>query len=192
MMENVANALLPTRYGNFRIYAFKDENGREDMVLVACDHKIHDKIPLRIHSKCFTGDTLCSLRCDCRAQLEEAMEYIAKKKCGMIIYLDQEGRGIGLANKIKAYALQDQGYDTIEANQKLGFESDLRDYNSAADILKQFGITTVEIITNNPKKIEYLENNGITVAKRIPIITKSNKHNKKYLKTKKEKMEHML
>lgn len=189
IMEFVAESFLPTRFGKFRIYAFKD-GSKEHIAIVGCDHNLHQGVPVRVHSKCFTGDTLCSKRCDCRDQLEYSMKYI--KKCGMIIYLDQEGRGIGLSNKIKAYALQDQGADTLEANLKLGFVADSRDYYPAAEILNFFKLKKIKLLTNNPLKIEDLKIHGIEVVERIPIKIKPNSYNKKYLKTKKEKMDHLL
>jgi len=191
-MKESAQAFLPTRYGMFRVHAFVGDDKKEHVALVRCEHKPHDGMPVRVHSRCLTGDTLTSLRCDCRDQLEAAMRFFEKQKCGMLIYLDQEGRGIGLANKIKAYALQDQGMDTVEANVHLGFGGDLRDYKIAADILKSFGISEIKLLTNNPKKITDLERHGINVAKRIPLVTKPNRYNKKYLETKREKMNHML
>jgi GTP cyclohydrolase II len=192
MITKVAEASLPTQYGDFRVHAFVDADGREHLALVRCEHKPHGSIPVRIHSKCLTGDTLTSLRCDCRQQLKASMRYIEKRKCGMLIYLDQEGRGIGLANKIKAYALQEQGMDTVEANVHLGFEEDMRDFSIAADIIRQFGIREIALMTNNPEKIKQVEKYGIKVAKRIPIVIKPNRHNKRYLETKKEKMRHLL
>jgi 3,4-dihydroxy 2-butanone 4-phosphate synthase/GTP cyclohydrolase II len=147
---------------------------------------------VRIHSQCFTGDTLFSLRCDCGEQLEKSMEIISKHGSGILIYLSQEGRGIGLANKIKAYQLQDQGLDTVEANHALGFSSDGRNYQMAANILKDLGVTKIMLITNNPDKIEQLKNNGITIVKRIPLKITANTVNKGYLLTKKQKMGHLL
>jgi GTP cyclohydrolase II len=132
------------------------------------------------------------MRCDCRDQLEAALRYLEKRKCGMLIYLDQEGRGIGLANKIKAYALQDKGMDTVEANVHLGFGEDMRDYSVAADILKYFGVAEIALLTNNPKKVADLERHGIKIVKRIPLITRPNRYNRKYLETKKQKMNHAL
>ncbi len=187
----VAEAFLPTRFGKFRIYVFAD-SGKEHVTLVACNHKIHEGMPVRVHSKCFTGDTFVSLRCDCRAQLEESLRYMKKKRCGILIYLDQEGRGIGLFNKIKAYALQDQGLDTVEANTHLGFHDDLREYSIAAKILQYFGANDIALLTNNPKKIEGLRKYGILVSKIIPIITRTNKYNRKYIETKAKKMNHLI
>lgn len=191
-MKTVASAFFPTRYGKFTIHAFVDEEGREHVALTRCAHGPHKAVPVRIHSRCLTGDTLTSMRCDCHDQLEASLRYLEKRKCGMLIYLDQEGRGIGLANKIKAYALQDTGMDTVEANVHLGFGEDLRDYKIAADILKHFGVAEIALLTNNPAKIRDLEHHGIKVVKRIPIITKSNRYNRKYLETKKRKMNHVL
>ena len=192
MIKMVANAFFPTKYGKFRVYCFVDEDGGEHIALVRCEHDFHCPMPVRIHSRCLTGDTLTSLRCDCRAQLETSMRYLERRKCGMLIYLDQEGRGIGLANKIKAYALQDKGMDTVEANVHLGFGEDMRDFSVAAEILKHFGVKEVELLTNNPDKIADIERHGVRVIKRIPVITKENKYNKVYLETKKKKMKHML
>jgi GTP cyclohydrolase II len=192
MIKEIASAFLPTRHGKFKVYGFTDEHELEHVALVRCEHEVHDGIAVRLHSRCLTGDTLTSLRCDCRDQLEEAMNYLDEKKCGMLIYLDQEGRGIGLVNKIKAYALQDGGMDTVEANVHLGFGEDLRDYSIAAEMLNYFGIKEIRLLTNNPKKISDLERHGIKVIKRLPLVTKPNPYNKKYMETKKEKMKHML
>lgn len=192
MITKAAEAFLPTQYGKFKVYAFVDGEGKEHIALVRCEHKLHGAVPVRIHSKCLTGDTLTSLRCDCRQQLKASMKYIEKKKCGILIYLDQEGRGIGLANKIKAYALQEKGMDTVQANVHLGFEEDMRDFSIAADILKSFGVNEIILLTNNPEKIKQMKTYGITIVKRIPIVIKPNKYNKKYLETKKQKMRHML
>ena len=190
-MKHVAEAFLPTRFGNFRVHAFV--NGKEEhLALVRCMHAKHEEVPVRIHSRCLTGDTLTSKRCDCRDQLEAAMKYLEKEECGILIYLDQEGRGIGLANKIRAYSLQDQGMDTVEANRKLGFRDDMRDFSIAAMILKYFGVTKISLLTNNPEKIAALEENGIHVVKRIPLVMKTNKYNEGYIKTKKEKMGHQF
>jgi GTP cyclohydrolase II len=191
-VEHVAEADFPTRHGRFRIHAFVDERGKEHVALVRCMHGSHGTVPVRIHSKCLTGDTLTSLRCDCRQQLEAALEYLEEKECGVFIYLDQEGRGIGLANKIRAYELQDQGLDTVEANLHLGFGDDLRDFSIAAEILGYFGVKSVALMTNNPKKIEELEKHGIKVEERIPLIMEPTEYNERYLKTKREKMRHEL
>jgi len=192
MVEHVAEAMLPTRHGRFQVHAFVDEAGREHLALIRCMHAKHEPVPVRVHSRCLTGDTLTSQRCDCRDQLEAAMEYLENKGCGVLIYLDQEGRGIGLANKIKAYALQDKGMDTVEANRELGFCDDARDFGVAADMLSYFGISKVRLLTNNPKKIKDLEEHGIEVVERIPLIVEPTEFNKEYLRTKKEKMNHEL
>jgi GTP cyclohydrolase II len=191
-MKEAAHAFFPTRYGNFTVHAFVDRKGGEHLALTRCDHRHPGPVPVRIHSRCLTGDTLTSMRCDCRDQLEASLRYLERKKCGMLIYLDQEGRGIGLANKIRAYSLQDQGMDTVEANVHLGFGEDMRDYSVAAQILKHFGVAEIALLTNNPAKIADLRRHGIKVVERIPLITKSNRYNRKYLETKKRKMNHAL
>jgi GTP cyclohydrolase II len=191
-IKKIAEAFFPTRYGKFTIHAFVDSDKKEHVALVRCEHAPHGEVPVRLHSRCLTGDTLTSMRCDCRDQLEASMKYLEKKGCGVLIYLDQEGRGIGLANKIKAYSLQDGGMDTVEANVHLGFGEDQRDYAVAAEILRSLGLDSIALMTNNPDKITDLESHGIKVVKRIPVKTKANKYNKKYLDTKKEKMAHML
>ncbi|MCI0503960.1 GTP cyclohydrolase II [Candidatus Micrarchaeota archaeon] len=191
-VEHVADAFFPSRYGKFRIHAFRGKDGGEHIALVRCEHAPHGPVPVRIHSRCLTGDALTSERCDCRKQLEASMKYLEKRKCGILVYLDQEGRGIGLANKIKAYSLQDGGMDTVEANVSLGFGEDMRDFSIAADILGYFGVKDIALLTNNPNKIAVLEKAGIKVSKRIPLIITPNRFNKKYLDTKKEKMRHLL
>lgn len=193
-VEHVGEAFFPSRYGKFRIHAFRGKDGGEHLALVRCTHAPHGAVPVpvRIHSRCLTGDALTSMRCDCREQLEAAMTYLEEKKCGILIYLDQEGRGIGLANKIKAYALQDEGMDTVEANVHLGFGSDMRDFSVAADILGYFGVKNVALLTNNPNKIAVLEKAGIIVSKRVPLVIKPNRFSKKYLETKKRKMRHLI
>jgi len=192
MIEHIAQAKLPTQHGDFTVHAFRDDQGREHLALVRCSHAPHGKVPVRIHSRCLTGDTLTSRRCDCREQLEASMGYLERNKCGILIYLDQEGRGIGLANKIKAYALQDEGMDTVEANVHLGFGEDQRDFKVAAEILRFFKVDDVALLTNNPQKIKELQENGIRVGERIPLMIKPNEHNKDYLLTKREKMHHLL
>jgi GTP cyclohydrolase II len=195
MIEKVAEAQFPSRYGMFRIYSYKSNDGKNHIALVRCDAKgpvLVGAIPVRVHSKCLTGDTLGSLRCDCQDQLENALEFLGKQSCGILIYLDQEGRGIGLTNKIKAYALQDEGMDTVEANMELGFSEDLRKYDVAAQILEHLGIKEIKLITNNPDKIEQMKEFGINVVERIPLVIKPTEYNSKYLETKKEKLKHML
>ncbi|MDR2080956.1 MAG: GTP cyclohydrolase II [Campylobacteraceae bacterium] len=179
-------ANLPSRFGNFKVQAYK-QGAKEHLAIFK---EPLGEIPnIRIHSECLTGDVLGSLKCDCRDQLESALEFI-QKNGGMVIYLRQEGRNIGLLNKINAYALQDDGMDTVEANHKLGFKSDERTYEAAEFILKSFGFTDIKLLTNNPQKLTSLK--GINVVERIPIIVKANPKNSSYLKVKKEKMGHLL
>ncbi len=189
-----AEADLPTEYGNFRIMIFRNDiDEKEHAVLVK--GKIREGYPIlvRVHSECFTGDLLGSLRCDCGEQLHRAMSLIEKEGCGAVLYMRQEGRGIGLVNKIKAYALQDEkGLDTVEANIELGFKADLRDYGIGAQILRDIGLTKIKLLTNNPKKIIGLEGFGIEIVERIPLVIKANEINKKYMMTKKNKMGHIL
>eukprot|EP00039_Didymoeca_costata_P005841 m.85128 g.85128 ORF g.85128 m.85128 type:complete len:254 (-) comp12997_c0_seq2:1300-2061(-) len=188
-----ASAKLPTRFGNFTIHAYECPYEYADTAaLVKGDVRGMEDVPVRLHSACFTGDLMGSLRCDCRQQLEKALSYIGELDCGVVIYLQQEGRGIGLVNKIKAYALQDSGDDTVEANHKLGFEDDLRTYEVGADILKSLGVQSVRLVTNNPKKKEGLESNGVTVSAMQPLLTVPNPHNSFYLETKKLKSGHIL
>ena len=179
-------ASLPTKYGEFKIQSFKED---EKEHLVIFTEKLPEIPLVRIHSECLTGDALGSLKCDCGEQLEFALREI-NKKGGMVIYLRQEGRGIGLFNKVNAYALQDKGFDTVEANHQLGFEADLRDFSIVEEILKHFNIKKIMLLTNNPKKEFAFKE--IKVEKRIPIIIKPNPFNKDYLKTKKEKLGHKI
>ncbi|MDO8553889.1 MAG: GTP cyclohydrolase II [Candidatus Micrarchaeota archaeon] len=186
--EFIAKAKLPTSFGKFEVYAFKDGE-KEHLAIVSGEVK--NGIAIRVHSKCLTGDTFASKRCDCREQLEAAMISIGKNG-GMIIYLDQEGRGIGLSNKIKAYELQDNGLDTVEANIELGYKDDMRNYDAAKYVLEYFKLKSIKLMTNNPEKIKEIRSNGIEITEIIPITTKATKENAKYLETKKKKMKHML
>ena len=189
----VAIAELPTRFGDFQIVAFyNNKDDKEHVALVHGDICDMEDVPVRLHSECLTGDAIGSLRCDCRDQLTESLEKIGKMKHGMILYLRQEGRGIGLLNKMKAYQLQDFGMDTKEANEALGFRDDERDYAIAAHMLRSLNVQSIHLMTNNPKKIDGLRNNGIEITKRIPIMIKPNKYNERYLRTKMEKSGHML
>ena len=189
----VAQADLPTRYGNFVIAGFRSaRDNKEHTALIKGDVAGKSDVPVRVHSECHTGDIFGSLKCDCREQLEASMRYIASKPYGVVIYLRQEGRGIGLLNKIKAYHLQDQGLDTIEANECLGFPSDLREYSDAAKIITILKIKSVALLTNNPEKIEGLEKEGIEVTRRIPLHATPNDHNRRYLSTKMKKMGHLI
>lgn len=187
----VANSTLPTKYGLFKILIYKSLiDDREHAVLIL--GKVGKSTLTRIHSQCLTGDTFSSLRCDCGEQLRQSLKKIGKKGNGVIIYLNQEGRGIGLTNKIKSYALQDSGLDTVEANKALGFPSDLRDYKVAADILKDLRVLDINLLSNNPDKKSQLSKFGINVLERFPLEVKPNKINLKYLKTKKQKLNHQL
>jgi GTP cyclohydrolase II len=187
----VAKAGLPSIFGNFTVYGFLEKStGKEHLAIVSGDIDSRSCITLRIHSECLTGEVLGSLKCDCRQQLESALRSIGENG-GMVLYLRQEGRGIGLLNKLKAYALQEQGHDTVEANQLLGFADDLRTYNSAIEMLRFFGIRKVRLLTNNPKKILALEDAGIEVI-RVAHQQASNPHNLRYLKTKARKSGHLL
>jgi GTP cyclohydrolase II len=189
----VAQANLPTRYGNFVIAGFQSaRDNKEHTALIKGDVAGKRDVPVRVHSECHTGDIFGSLKCDCREQLEASMRYIASNSYGVVIYLRQEGRGIGLLNKIKAYHLQDQGLDTIEANECLGFPSDLREYSDAAKIITILKIKSVALLTNNPEKIEGLEKEGIEVTRRIPLHSTPNDHNRRYLSTKMKKMGHLV
>ena len=182
---------LPTKFGEFTISTFEEPCGKDHIALTIGDIKNQDTVMCRVHSECLTGDALHSLRCDCGPQLHEAMEKLAKNKSGILLYLRQEGRGIGLVNKIRAYALQDQGHDTVEANEMLGFAADLREYNICLDILEHFKITSVNLLTNNPKKVSALEEVGIRVSKRTSLHEGENKVNQEYLNTKRDKMGHL-
>ncbi len=187
----VAKAEVPSRFGKFTVYGFLEKaTGKEHMAIVAGEIDARKRIPVRIHSECWTGDVLGSLKCDCRDQLEMALHHIAEHG-GIVLYLRQEGRGIGLLNKLKAYALQERGMDTVEANQALGFADDLRSYTSAIEMLRFFGIRKVRLLTNNPKKIAALEDAGIEVHREAHQQA-SNPHNLRYLKTKAKKSGHLL
>ena len=193
LVSIAAETKLPTKFGEFRIIIFKNEvDHKEHLMIVKGDVRGKSDVLMRIHSECLTGDVFGSHRCDCGEQLENALRCIEEQGEGIVIYMRQEGRGIGLTNKIKAYTLQDQGYDTVEANVKLGFPPDMREYSLAAQMLRELDVKSVKLLTNNPEKKEDLERWGITVSKRVPIVIKANSINAKYLSTKKEKMRHML
>jgi len=186
-----ASAKLPTEFGNFNVIAFSTEDKLNHAALVSGQAIGKSNVLVRIHSECLTGDVFHSMKCDCRKQLEAAVKKISKEG-GIIVYLRQEGRGIGLYNKIRAYGLQEKGMDTVEANTKLGFDADERDYLIAADILRHLKVKSVRLMTNNPEKVSCLEKSGIKVEKRIPILTRSNRFNKKYLESKKKKLGHFM
>lgn len=187
-----AEARLPSRFGMFRVVGFESDDGKEHAAIVKGDVAGREDVPLRVHSECFTGDVMGSLKCDCRDQLEAALETIEERGIGVVLYLRQEGRGIGLANKIRAYALQDAGLDTVQANHALGFEDDLRRYDIAAGMIQELGIQSIQLITNNPNKVEGLETLGVEVTGRIPHKMKPNPFNAFYLETKKSKSGHLL
>jgi GTP cyclohydrolase II len=195
-LKKVADADFPSRFGHFRIYGFegiKPHETEEAVVLKMGDLSPAFGPPLvRIHSQCLTGDVFHSLRCDCRSQLELALDQIVSEQRGLLIYEHQEGRGIGLLNKLRAYELQDQGLDTVEANEQLGFEADLRDYRLPAAILNYFNVKAVRLLSNNPDKVAALENAGIDVVERAPIIVPPLATTAEYLKTKREKMGHLF
>src|SRR5215467_7848777 len=192
-LSHVAYADLPSKWGAFTIHGFTG-NGPEEEAVALVKGKLHGRVaPLvRIHSQCLTGDVLNSLRCDCRAQLELSLKKIGAAPSGVLLYLPQEGRGIGLMNKLRAYQLQDQGMDTVEANEALGFASDAREYEFPAEILKQLGAKRIRLLSNNPEKVRQLEESGIEVVERVPCQPRVSKISHKYLKTKKSKMGHLL
>ena len=195
MLTKVAEANFPSRFGHFRIFGFEGHYGpdTEECVVLRMGPVDGDEPPLvRIHSQCLTGDVFHSLRCDCRSQLELSLNLIAEEGRGLLIYENQEGRGIGLLNKLRAYELQDEGADTVEANERLGFDADLRDYRMPAEILRYFNVRGVRLLSNNPDKIAALENAGIRVVERIPCIIAPHESSEGYLRTKKQKLGHLL
>ncbi len=188
----IASAILPTQWGQFTIHGFEDQtNGKEHVALVFGDLSGDIPVLCRVHSECLTGDCLFSLRCDCGPQLQCAMESVAKEGRGIILYLRQEGRGIGLLNKIKAYALQDSGADTVEANVQLGFEPDSRGYEVCKPMLDHFDISRLRLMTNNPRKVDALTDMGVAVTEIVPIHTGANPHNESYLAAKVDKLGHI-
>lgn len=193
MIKEVAEANLPTEFGNFKVKGFvNDIDDKEHIALVMGEISSDKPTLVRVHSECLTGDVFHSLRCDCGAQLAASMKIIAENKNGVILYMRQEGRGIGIINKLKAYRYQDQGMDTVEANRKLGYDADLRDYGIGAQILNQLGVRKIRLMTNNPRKVVGLEGHGLIIVERVPLIIQSNPFNQKYLSTKFDKLGHYL
>ena len=189
----VATAQLPTEFGDFEIHAYDDRAERKTHIALVLGVIGDGKgVLVRIHSSCLTGDVFHSARCDCGPQLHAAMERVAAEGRGVILYLNQEGRGIGLANKIRAYALQDQGYDTVEANERLGFGADQREYGLGVEILRDLGVKSMRMLTNNPRKLAGVENHGMSVSELVPIEIPASESTRRYLRTKKEKLGHLL
>lgn len=193
LIEKIASAQLPIRHGAFTIHAYRSlTDGKEHIALVMGDVAGKENVLVRVHSECLTGDIFNSLKCDCGEQLDQALRQIANEGVGVFVYLRQEGRGIGLGNKIKAYHLQDRGIDTVEANKRLGFKEDLREYGIGVQILKDLGLSTIRILTNNPKKLVGIESYGITIVEQLPLLVRPNAYNYQYLKAKHEKLGHHL
>lgn len=193
MLRYIESSKLPTRWGTFDIHGFEDPfKGKEHIAITMGDCSTDDPLLTRIHSECLTGDALGSMRCDCGEQLHQAMKRISERGRGAILYLRQEGRGIGLVNKIRAYNLQDEGADTVEANERLGFGADMRDYSICAPMLQHLGATSIQLMTNNPRKVNALKDLGFKVVERKSIETESNPHNAQYLSTKAGKLGHLF
>jgi len=192
-VSRVASTVIPTRHGNFKAFLYHSQvDNKHHLALVQGEISLAEAVLVRVHSECLTGDALGSLRCDCGAQLNRALELIAREGKGVVLYIRQEGRGIGLANKFRAYELQDQGFDTVEANEKLGFKPDLRDYGVGAQILVDLGLSRIRLMTNNPRKIVGLEGYGLHVVERVPLLTKPTPANLGYLTTKRDKLGHLI
>jgi GTP cyclohydrolase II len=188
-----AIADLPSRFGRFQVVAFwNNRDGKEHVAIIHGNPMGREDVPTRVHSECLTGDALGSLRCDCRDQLEVALTRIAGEDCGVVIYLRQEGRGIGLLNKLRAYGLQDRGLDTVEANLALGFRDDEREYSIAAHMLQSLGVRSIRLLTNNPKKVEELTRYGVRITGRLPHVIPANDFNRFYLETKRDRSGHIL
>ncbi len=193
LVRRVATAKLPTRFGDFEIHAFESQiDGQTHVALVRGDISSGKDVLVRVHSQCLTGDVLHSIRCDCGAQLDSALERIAAEERGVLLYLNQEGRGIGLANKIRAYELQDQGFDTVEANERLGFKADQRDYGIGVQVLRELGVRSMRLLSNNPRKLVGIEGYGLSVSEWLPLEIPASDSTRRYLKTKKDKLGHRL
>ena len=192
-MEKIAEADLPSKYGHFRIHAYESKlDGKCHLAIMKGDVRGKKDVLVRVHSECLTGDALGSMRCDCGEQLATALEKIEAEGCGVVLYMRQEGRGIGLANKMRAYELQDQGKDTVEANVLLGFAPDERDYGIGAQILADLGLSSIRLMTNNPAKRAGLEGYGLSITERVPLVMPVNEYDKNYMKVKSAKMGHIL
>ncbi|MBX3275117.1 MAG: GTP cyclohydrolase II [Sandaracinaceae bacterium] len=192
-VQRYAEATVPTEYGLFDLVVFRDaRDGAEHLAIVHGDVRDAEAVHVRVHSECLTGEVLHSLKCDCREQLDHALRHIAAQERGVVLYLRQEGRGIGLGNKIRAYALQQQGADTVDANRMLGFSDDLRSYDAASAMLDDLGVRSVLLLTNNPAKVDGLRAEGVAVAGRLPVHIPPNEHNRGYLLTKRARMGHLL
>jgi 3,4-dihydroxy 2-butanone 4-phosphate synthase/GTP cyclohydrolase II len=193
LVKRVASAKMPTEYGDFRVHAFENQVDRQTHVAyVIGDIGDGKNVLVRVHSSCLTGDALHSIRCDCGMQLDAAMEKIAAEGRGILLYLNQEGRGIGLANKIRAYELQDEGFDTVEANERLGFKADQRDYGMGVQILRELGVRSMRLLSNNPRKLVGIEGYGLSISEWLPLEIPASDSTRRYLKTKKDKMGHKL
>lgn len=193
LIEEVVKVDMPTKYGHFKLIAFREKHTQnEHLALIKGEWQKEEAVLVRVHSSCFTGDILGSLRCDCGEQLELAMQMVEKEGKGVVLYMNQEGRGIGLLNKLKAYKLQEEGMDTVEANLHLGFPMDKRDYGVGAQILRYLGITNIKLISNNPRKRSGLSGYGLEIVDTVPVKVKPNPHNEKYLKTKRDKLGHQI